>query len=257
MAVNLHYRVYPNSNSTKHVFIYHGLFGMSDNWHQLASKLSDHLNVITVDQRNHGKSPHTTDMSYEAMADDVSLLMENLNITEAFHVGHSMGGKMAMKLVDLYPRKVEKLIIVDIAPKTYSPSHTNYFNAFKTLDFKSFSTRKEADTALASMEKNIGVRQFLLKNLQKDKRGYSLKINVPTIETFYSDMIGAITFKKIIINPTLFIYGGLSGYIKESDINLIKGNFENVQFKKLNESGHWVHAEKPEETLKIIKDFLC
>jgi pimeloyl-ACP methyl ester carboxylesterase len=66
---------------------------MSDNWHQLASKLSKHLNVITVDQRNHGKSPHTTDMSYEAMADDVSLLMDNLNIVEAFHIGHSMGEK--------------------------------------------------------------------------------------------------------------------------------------------------------------------
>lgn len=256
MAVNLHYRVYPNSNSTKHVFIYHGLFGMSDNWHQLASKLSEHLNVITVDQRNHGKSPHTADMSYETMADDVSLLMDNLNIAEAFHIGHSMGGKMIMKFVDLYPQKVEKLIVVDIAPKTYSPSHTNYFNAFKTLDFKSFNSRKEADIALASLEKNISIRQFLLKNLQKDEHGYSLKINTPAIEDFYSDMIGSITFKNTVSNPALFMYGSLSDYIQKSDIDLIKKDFENVQFKKVDGSGHWIHAEKPEETLKIIKGFL-
>jgi pimeloyl-ACP methyl ester carboxylesterase len=230
---------------------------MSDNWHQLVSKLSEHLNVVTVDQRNHGKSPHTLDMTYEAMAEDVSLLMDNLQLEEAFHIGHSMGGKMAMKFVDLYPQKVEKLIIVDIAPKAYKPSHTNYFNAFKTLDFKSFNTRKEADLAMENLEKNIGVRQFLLKNLQKEDQGYSLKINVPVIEAFYSDMIGPIIFKKTIPNPTLFVYGSLSDYIKESDIPLIKKDFENVQFKKVEESGHWIHAEKPVETLKIIKDFFC
>jgi esterase len=110
--------------------------------------------------------------------------------------------------------------------------------------------------ALASLEKNIGIRQFLLKNLQKDEHGYSLKINTPAIEAFYSDMIGSITFKKTISNPTLFVYGSLSDYIKESDIPLIKKDFENVQFKKVEESGHWIHAEKPEETLKIIKGFL-
>ena len=169
MVVDLNYRIYPNLDSTKHLFIYHGLFGMSDNWHQLANKLSEHFTVITVDQRNHGKSPHTPEMSYKAMAEDVSMLMENLNIKQAYHVGHSMGGKMVMKFVDLYPEKVLKLIIVDIAPKAYTPSHTNYFNAFKSLDFSSFKTRKDADLALAKLEENIGIRQFLLKNLNKEE----------------------------------------------------------------------------------------
>lgn len=255
MAVDLNYRIYPNLDSTKHLFIYHGLFGMSDNWHQLANKLSEHFTVITVDQRNHGKSPHTPEMSYKAMAEDVSMLMENLNIKQAYHVGHSMGGKMVMKFVDLYPEKVFKLIVVDIAPKAYAPSHTNYFNAFKSLDFSSFKTRKDADLALAKLEENIGIRQFLLKNLNKEEQGYSLKINVTTIEDFYPEMIGAIKFDHAITNPTLFIYGGLSNYINENDFTDIKTIFKNVQFDKIAEAGHWIHAEKPKETLKIITSF--
>ena len=255
MAINLNHRVYSNINSSQHIFIYHGLFGMSDNWHQLANQLSEHYNVITVDQRNHGKSPHTPEMSYEAMAEDVSLLMDNLSIKKAYHVGHSMGGKMIMKFVDLYPEKVEKLIVVDIAPKAYVPSHTSYFSAFKTLDFSSFKTRKDADIALSALEKNMGIRQFLLKNLNKEEIGYSLKINVSTIENFYPEMIGAVKFNHTITNPTLFVYGSLSDYIKESDFNHIKTIFNNVQFKKVDGSGHWIHAEKPIETLKIITDF--
>jgi len=255
MAVEVHHRFYANANSSEHIFIYHGLFGMSDNWHQIAHKLSASYNVISVDLRNHGKSPHTPEMTYEKMAEDISFLMEKLSLSSAYHIGHSMGGKMVMKFADMYPEKVDKLIVVDISPKGYKPSHTQYFKAFRSLDWSSFGSRKEADIALSELEKNSGVRQFLLKNLTKSEKGYTLRLNVDVIHDFYEEMIGPMHFHAPISIPTLFIRGDSSDYILPNDYKLIESWFKNVVFKNIPNAGHWVHAEQPLETQRAILHF--
>ena len=256
MANLLNYKLYPNIHTQTYLLIYHGLFGMLDNWHQIANKLSVYCNVVTVDLPNHGQSPHYTKMTYESMTENVIALMDSLGIEKAHHLGHSMGGKMVMKLVDLFPEKVSKLIVVDIAPRAYKPVHTPYFNALKNLDFSKFNSRKEADDALGLVEKNIGVRQFLLKNITKSHSGYSLKINLSAIEDFYPKMIDAIRFKNTIITPTLFLFGGQSNYINALDIETIKAQFKTVLFHEIENAGHWIHAEKPNETLESIIRFL-
>ena len=203
--MKLFHKIYANPDSTEYLFILHGLFGMLDNWHNMARKLSAHFNVVTVDQRNHGQSPHSDAMSFELMAQDLADLMDHIGIEKATILGHSMGGKTAMKFADLHPDKIEKLIVVDIAPKKYKPGHTAYFNAFNTIDFSKCETRKEADSALAAIESNIGIRQFLLKNLDKADVGYHLKFNLKPIEAFYPKMIDVMEFQWIISISTLFI----------------------------------------------------
>ena len=167
MAVNLSHRIYSNINSSQHIFIYHGLFGMSDNWHQLANKLSEYYNVITVDQRNHGKSPHTPEMSYEAMAEDVSLLMNNLSIKKACHVGHSMGGKMIMKFVDIYPEKVEKLI----QGKTVFVIGSGPSLSFAIPELKKFkkSIKIAADSSLKPLIDNGIIPDIIVTDLDGDE----------------------------------------------------------------------------------------
>jgi len=254
--MHLHHKTYLNPNSTEYLFILHGLFGMLDNWHNMAKKLSTHFNVITVDQRNHGKSPHSDEMSFELMAEDLAELMADLGVEKASILGHSMGGKTAMKFADLHPDKLEKLVIVDIAPKKYQPSHTAYFDAFNTIDFSLFETRKEADTALAVIESNIGIRQFLLKNLDKADVGYRLKFNLKSIEAFYPKMIDIMEFQWIISVPTLFIYGEKSGYIAESDMLTIEETFTESRFVEISDAGHWVHAEQPVAFFDAVLAFL-
>jgi esterase len=245
MAAKLFHKVYSNPNSNEFLFILHGLFGMLDNWHNMARKLSEHVNVITVDQRNHGKSPHTDSMNFEEMAEDLALLMKDLNVESAHILGHSMGGKTAMKFADLHPDKVLKLIVVDIAPKAYPDGHARYFEAFKTMDFEAFKSRKEADNAFTAIEKNDSIRLFLLKNLEKRDVGYGLKLNIPPIEAFYPKMIDKLEFQWLINASTLFLYGENSGYIKEEDFHTIEEIFTNVQFVGVPDAGHWVHAEQP------------
>jgi len=246
-TMKLFHKKYPcvENESADYLFILHGLFGMLDNWHNMAKKLSAHYNVITVDQRNHGHSPHSDEMSFELMANDLAELMNALEISSAHVLGHSMGGKTVMKFADLHPDKLEKLIVVDIAPKKYKPGHTAYFNAFNTIDFSKCETRKEADAALAETESNVSVRQFLLKNLEKAEQGYQLKFNLKSIEAFYPDMIDKMEFQWVITTETLFLYGEKSGYITESDKLTISETFTQADFVGIVEAGHWVHAEKP------------
>ncbi len=222
----------------------------------MARKLSAHFNVVTVDQRNHGQSPHSDAMSFELMAQDLADLMDHIGVEKATILGHSMGGKTAMKFADLHPDKIEKLIVVDIAPKKYKPGHTAYFNAFNTIDFSKCETRKEADSALATIESNIGIRQFLLKNLDKADVGYHLKFNLKPIEAFYPKMIDVMEFQWIISVPTLFIYGEKSGYITENDMLTIEETFTNSEFINIKNAGHWVHAEQPKAFEKAVLEFL-
>jgi pimeloyl-ACP methyl ester carboxylesterase len=254
--MKLFHKIYSNDSSTEYLFILHGLFGMLDNWHNMARKLSEHMNVITVDQRNHGKSPHSDEMSFELMAEDLALLMKELNIEKANVLGHSMGGKTVMKFADLHPDKLEKLIIVDIAPKKYKPGHLTYFAAFNSIDFSKCETRKDADAEFSKIESNLGVRQFLLKNLEKAEVGYELKFNLKSIEEFYPKMIDAMSFQWLINAPTLFLSGSKSGYVTEDDKLTIEETFTDVEFVEIADAGHWVHAEKPIPFYEAVFAFL-
>jgi pimeloyl-ACP methyl ester carboxylesterase len=116
------------------VIILHGLFGTADNWQTIGKRLSEQYSVFLPDQRNHGRSPHDPAMNYDLMADDLLHLMESNWMFKARIVGHSMGGKTAMKFALKYPDMVEKLVVVDIAPKAYQGGHQEIFEAMLSLD---------------------------------------------------------------------------------------------------------------------------
>lgn len=167
-----------------------------------------------------------------------------------------MGGKTAMVFADLFPERLEQLIVVDIAPKDYQGGHEVYFNAFEQIDFSAFNRRKEADEALAEHESSMAVRQFLLKNLTRAEKGYALKFNLKPIREFYPEMIKGLEFRWLISTPVLFVQGGRSAYIQEEDKDDIIEKFSHAQFVSIEGAGHWVHAEKPNEFFEAIKEFL-
>ncbi len=252
--MQLYFKKYGTEGKT--LIILHGLFGMSDNWHNIARKLSETNIVYTIDQRNHGQSPHSSALNYNVMADDVWEMMNIENIGEAIIIGHSMGGKTAMAFANKYPDKTEKLIVVDIAPKAYMPGHIIYFDAMKTINFKA-TGRKEIEDQLAKSITDKGEMLFLLKNLYRKENGeFGLKINLEAIENNYEEIIGEVIFNKPLNTPTLFIKGQNSNYITENDKILIPQNFTKVSFITISNAGHWVHAENPEDFLMAINEFL-
>ncbi|MFT4522607.1 MAG: esterase [Bacteroidia bacterium] len=244
-------------NGPETILIVHGLFGSLDNWHNMARSLSEKFTVFTVDLRNHGNSPHDEEMNYSVMADDLANFMLTHHLEKAHLIGHSMGGKVVMKVADLHPSIVDRLIVVDIAPKKYPPGHAEIFSALLALPIKDFNSRQEAEDALAKRVDDEGVRLFLLKNLKREKGGgFSWKMNLLVIDKNYDAISEKLSLSWPFSNPTLFVKGALSQYIKAEDEADILEAFPNAVFKSIPESGHWVHADNPTTFLSVVDNFL-
>jgi len=239
------------------LIILHGLFGTSDNWQTLAKQFAKNYMVFIVDLRNHGRSPHDDEFNYKVMAEDLKEFMESKWIYEARVIGHSMGGKTAMQLALDYPDMVEKLVIVDIANHSYEGGHESIFKALFSLDLNKIENRKEADEFLKDQIEDFGVRQFLLKNLTRNKEeGYEWKMNLPIIYENYQAILGKLEGDEPFENATLFIKGGLSKYITKENFATTQEFFPNSELKTIEKVGHWVHAQAPKELLQIVEAFL-
>jgi len=239
------------------LIILHGLFGTLDNWQTLAKRWAEHYSVYLLDLRNHGKSPHADEMNYTIMAEDVRLFMESQWIYEAIVLGHSMGGKVAMELALHHPDMVRQLLVVDIAPKSYPGGHEGIFAALLALDLSQINDRKEAEVQLREHIPEQGVRQFLLKNLSREKEGgYRWKMNLPIIHQFYQEILGNVYQEGQYEGPTLFIRGGQSRYIADEDMDVIHQLFPAATLKTVPQAGHWVHAEAPDDLHAFVLAFL-
>ncbi len=239
------------------LFILHGLFGSLDNWQTLGKQLAENHKVYLIDLRNHGKSPHSQDFSYQDMAQDIAELIQDEQLDKVSIIGHSMGGKTTMTFAVEYPHYLDKLIVVDIAPKRYAPHHDEIIKALYSLNLTSISSRREADEEMKKVISNDGTRLFLLKNLNREKKGgYSWKMNLDMLTENIEKVIDVTEIPFPIPLQALFIRGGNSGYILDSDFERIESLFPNSEIATINNAGHWVHAEKPQELMSLITDFL-
>ena len=238
--------------------ILHGLFGNLDNWSTIARKWAEDFQVILVDLRNHGRSPHADEMTYPLMAEDVAAFLEAQGVDRCHLLGHSMGGKVAMQTALSYPTLVEKLIVVDMAPRRYGRGHDDVFAALKALDPKDIDDRRHADELMAPHMEDEGVRMFLLKNLARDsKQGFRWRMNLEVLDRDYENLIAPVgTLGQEFPRPALFVRGGKSGYVKDEDIEGIRYLFPKAKIETVARAGHWVHAEAPEELYQVILTFL-
>ncbi|MGD1847642.1 MAG: alpha/beta fold hydrolase [Salibacteraceae bacterium] len=238
------------------LLVLHGLMGMLDNWQTPTKTLAQHFQVFTIDARNHGHSPHDDAFSYQVMMEDLLELVDDLGLTEFHLLGHSMGGKTAMKFAQNYPDLINKLIIADIAPKAYPVHHQPILDALSAVDLENTARRSEAEKVLANYLDDRGVRQFLLKNLYwKDRGQLAWRFNLPVIKAVIAD-IGEAVMDRLYEGPTLFIRGAKSDYIQDADWPEIETIFPDSELVTLKNAGHWVHAEQPKEFLEAVLAFL-
>ena len=242
----------------KPFIILHGFLGMGDNWKTLGNQFSeDGYEVHLIDQRNHGRSFHNEAMSYKLMAEDVKAYCDAKGLNDIVLLGHSMGGKTAMQFATQYPGIVSKLLVADIAPKEYPQHHQDILKALATLDFTEIKSRGAAEKVLSEYIKDLGTRQFLLKNLYwKEKEQLALRMNLPVLAEKIDEIGKALPIDAIFKGETLFLRGSKSGYIEDMDAILIKKQFPNSEIKTISNAGHWLHAENPSEFYEIVKNFL-
>lgn len=250
--MKLHYR---ELGKGKPFVILHGLFGYSDNWQSQAKKLAEYYRVILVDLRNHGHSGWSDDFSYDIMAEDIKELFNDLQLEETILMGHSMGGKVAMLFAQHNPERLNKLIVVDMGIKGYPPHHQHILEAIRTLDLSKIKTRSEADEHFSKHINSEGVKQFLLKNIYWIEKGkMAWRMNFQVLEKQMPNILAEIGREECFVN-TLFIRGALSEYILDEDIAGIEAVFPDSEFITIPDSGHWVHAEKPDEFLDAVLGF--
>lgn len=229
------------------LIILHGLFGMGDNWNTLGKMFSKHCKVHLIDLRNHGRSLHSSDFNYDVMSDDILEYMYHHNIINPIILGHSLGGKVAMKLAFTYPNKLKKLIIVDIAPKEYK---SNFYRELLAVLYKipleDFDKREQIDELLSDTFYNKEMRFFLLKNLYRnEKKQFAWRFNIDILLEKVQNIEDASFVLGKLDVPTFFIRGGNSDYINLDDEDLINNHFANFSISTINGAGHWLHAEKP------------
>lgn len=240
------------------MIILHGLFGSRENWRTMSRKLSDRYQVFTVDLRNHGGSPHSAEFSCALMADDLRYFMHEHALPEACLLGHSMGGKAAMHFAVEHPEHVERLVVVDIAPRAYPPAHDALFEVLSSIRLENYASRNEVRPEI---EKGIGdraVSEFLLKNLVMPEAGkLQWKMNLAGLREKYHEIISAPDWEGVFPKPVLFIRGGNSDYLRQEDSGIIMKHFPRAEIATVPGAGHWVQAEAPEAFENLVRDFLC
>jgi pimeloyl-ACP methyl ester carboxylesterase len=255
MTVALHHK---EMGQGPPLLILHGLFGTLDNWQTMGRALSNDFTVFLLDLRNHGRSPHVDDHTYPALAEDVRRFMETHWMYDGANViGHSMGGKTAMQLALTYPELVRRLVVVDIAPKPYQGSHHEILSALDSLPLSEIDSRQAAEEHLARTLPDAGIRQFLMKNLTREKDGrFVWKMNLPVLLRHYPDVLAPVDGEPF-EHPALFLRGGRSAHVLPSDEATIMRLFPAAVIRTLPDAGHWVHADAPMDMLALVRDFLA
>lgn len=240
----------------KPLIILHGLFGSSDNWQTHAKRLADYFQVILVDQRNHGHSDWSDDFDYDLLAEDLHELITDLGLDKVNLLGHSMGGKAVMRYSQQYPETIEKMIVVDMGLKEYPPHHLEILKGIDAVNSSAMNSRSEAETILLPYVPQDGTRQFLMKNLYWIEKGkLAWRMNVEVLEKEMHNILKALPEQEVLVQ-TLFIKGALSNYILDTDIPDIEHQFPDSSFISIENAGHWVHAEQPEEFMNAVLEFL-
>jgi esterase len=250
--MKLHYR---EMGEGKPLVILHGLFGFSDNWQTHAKKFADYFRVILVDLRNHGHSPWSDEFSYQLMSEDLHELIQELGLGSFILLGHSMGGKVGMHYAQKYEASLEKLIVVDIGIKAYPMHHEHIIAGMHAINPTLIKARSEAEFILRKHIDSQGVIQFLLKNLYwKEKGVLAWRMNLPVLEREMPEILAAVPEIEV-MTPTLFIRGALSNYILNEDRRDIEELFPDSDLVTIENAGHWVHAEAPEEFIDTVLIF--
>ncbi|MBW8362261.1 MAG: alpha/beta fold hydrolase [Kaistella sp.] len=253
----LHSKIYGEEKSGTPLLVFHGLFGMLDNWGSFGKEMGEFFPVHLIDLRNHGKSFHSEEMSHDDLAHDISHYMEAHNLQKVNLLGHSLGGKAVMQFAIKYPIKVGKLIVVDIAPKAYPPHHQGIIKALESVDFQKLTTRQQVEESLKQYIPEKSVIQFLAKNLYwTDDKKLAWRFNLTTLSEKYDQFVSNTIKFGVFTGETLFIGGEKSNYILPQDEFQIKQQFPHSSVVTIKNAGHWVQAENPTDFNEVVKDFL-
>lgn len=241
------------------LIIIHGLFGMSDNWVGIAQELSKERRVIIPDLRNHGRSPHSDDFNLELNINDLHELIIEHKCINPILLGHSLGGRIAMRYALTHTAEISKVIIADMSmrPAQLKPEHIALFRIMKNTSLENAKSYEEVKEILSKKIKKRRLILFLLKNIKKNKDGFCWKLNFLSIMQLFEQEPEAIATNEVFNGESLFIRGGNSDYLLDSDFEEIENHFPKAKLQTIEDASHWIHADKPLEFIEVVSSLIC
>ena len=235
------------------LIILHGLMGSSRNWLSLAKQLEAYYNIFLIDLRNHGASPHFDSMTYKEMADDIHHICQIESLQEIQLMGHSMGGKVAMQFSIDYPELLDRLIVLDIAPKQYKPHYYETLQFINGVDISEFNNRKSLEESLEEAIPDWAFRQFILSNVKRDNsKGFYWSVNLPVIIQELDQIASSpLQINDSFDGETVFIGGDQSDFILPEDHKKIRKHFPKSEILSI-ESGHNIHIDNSSALLDLL-----
>jgi esterase len=256
LALDLNYRELASESPGRALMMLHGLFGSASNLQIVGRQIAKQRPVILPDLRNHGRSPHADDVSYQAMAEDILRLMDRRGCEHADLLGHSMGGKVAMWLALNYPDRVNHLIVADISPVTYPNRFQQIIKAMQTIDLGKLGNRQQADESLAQYLSDAALRGYLLQNLVHADDKWSWRINLGQLASNIECIMEFPETSAEFAKPVLFIKGERSDYISPVHEDTLYRLFPLAEIQTVQDAAHWVYAEQPQLFAQMVTGFL-
>ncbi len=240
------------------VVILHGLMGSCDNWRGIARRLAGDYQVICLDLPNHGRSPHTPEMTLASMGEAVVRSVAAAGVEAPVNlVGHSMGGKVAMALTQSHPQWMRRVVVVDISPREMKPVHLFILRACQALDLAGASRRSELDAALAASIPFEETRSFLLKNIVRDSQeSFRWRVPLEYLIANYGVVSGAVEIRAPWSGPVLFMAGADSPFGVQGDAAIVQTGFPAAAMVVVPGAGHLVHSDNPEAFCTVLHNFL-
>jgi pimeloyl-ACP methyl ester carboxylesterase len=241
------------------VVILHGLLGSSRNWTTIGRALQEKFDVHAIDLRNHGSSPHAESMRWSELVGDLRAYLEVNKLHKVTLVGHSLGGKVAMRYAAEYPDQVDRLVIVDIAAKAYPPYHDAEFRAMKSIAVNEIGDRKEAEAALTPLVTDWAMRQFLLTNLVRDEATGEFRWQV-NLEALHASLphirMNSLLGTDRYNGPVLLIRGSRSNFLDDGDADEMRHWLPHLREVIVPKAGHNVHVENRQGFLKVLGEWI-
>ena len=257
MSVSLHSLRFENQGAPA-LIILHGLLGASRNWSTIGKALRERFDVHALDLRNHGSSPHEGGMRWTELCEDLQAYLDGQGLNEIHLMGHSLGGKIAMRYACQNPDVVRGLVIVDIAAKAYPPYHDKAFRAMKRIPVAELASRKEAEELLEPMVPSWPMRQFLLINLVRDEStgAYKWQANVEALHASLPHIRqNSLVETDRFGGSTLLIRGANSDFVEDDDVDDMRHWFAHLREEVVSGAGHNVHVENRKGFLEALDGF--
>lgn len=246
----------------------HGVMGSSSNWRQIAKTFADRYHILLFDQRGHGRSFHPpTGYAVTDYAEDLRLIIDELDWSEIFLVGHSLGGRGAMAFAHRHPRRVRALVIEDIVPSqaSHKPTRTEELIRAVPVPFASRKLAREYFTTefvdRFSDRRNIwAVGQFLYANIIEDEAGRGVwRVYLQGIYETLHDATSVDRWSELSnwSVPTLLVRGAESDEITRADFARMVAASPFIEGAEVARAGHWVHFDQPEAFVKLVDDFFA